>query len=137
MNPEKVDKTDVVCIGDITLPMLGDGIRKCSKVVPDSCFGGRIKDFPLSWFDPELSTCIITNETVTGVFLVHKDGDMLFPEYLCICGADAKADSRLLLQKAAAALWIDYPEETQIVIRCRDERTRQQIEKLFLRKDKA
>ncbi len=126
-NPNK----EVTSIGNITLQMLEDGIKLCGKKTVNSCYGEPIRDIPLTWFDPELSSCIICRGAVTGLFLVHKGDGRLWPEYLCSCGSDPFAESVLMMRNAAEALQKSYSEDTQIIVRCRNRKTVAMVEYLF------
>ena len=133
MNPAGGENrnTKVVSLGEITLPMLGEGIKLCSRATPESCFGGLIKDISVAWFDPALSSAVIRKGAVTGLFLVHKEDGKIWPEYLRACGSDSTKQCMLLVQKTAKALRDGYPAETEIVIRCRDNTTREMVDRLF------
>lgn len=131
MRQESDDRTEIAGIGDITLPMLGDGIKRCSKVTKESAYGEVVREIPVSYFDSKLSVCAISNGTVTGLFLVHEEEGRLYPEYLCACGSDSRTQCKLMLRHAAKVLRDNYPEDTQIIVRCRDDVTREQVERLF------
>ncbi|MBR1669309.1 MAG: GNAT family N-acetyltransferase [Butyrivibrio sp.] len=131
MRQESDDRTEIASIGDITLPMLGDGLKRCSKVTKESAYGEVVREIPVSYFNERLSACAISNGAVTGLFLVHEEEGRLYPEYLCACGSDSRTQCKLMLRHAAKVLRDNYPEDTQIIVRCRDDVTREQVERLF------
>ncbi len=129
--PDDNEKTEVVSIGDITFPMLGDGIKKCSQVTADSCFSGPIRNISTQWYDLKLSTCSIVKGAVTGLFLVHEEDGDLWTEYMCACGADSPIQCLRMMQKSAAVLLSEYPEDTKVMVRYRDDKARGLVDHLF------
>ena len=108
------------------------------KGVINCMFGGRkglVQDLDYiekKWFDEDLSCCVITDEKISGMFLVHRfpSGD-LFPAYLTALGPDAQRELLYMLIFSARRAIEKYPGDTRIIVRRHNQTVRALAQKLF------
>ena len=96
---------------------------------------GILEDFGYlkrDWFDAELSTCIITDNKISGFFLVRAlPSGILMPVFMFAQGADYTKNIVNMLALSIKMAEKKYPPETEIQV-CRSKKaTRDMLNKLF------
>ena len=130
---QPVRKQSGVCpIGDLTLRQLQDGITACLSVRARESFDEDLKAMPVTWYETEVSSCVLKDGRVTGLLLVHEEMDQtLWVEYFCINGKDLQSELLNMIRVAVKNAAEMYPPETKAVIRRHDEKIKSLTEKLF------
>ncbi|MCR5055199.1 MAG: hypothetical protein K6A69_10190 [Lachnospiraceae bacterium] len=85
-----------------------------------------------SWFDQDLSSCIVTDGKVNGALLIKKaPSGLLFTMLFAAFGADSQQNLALLMGYSARKAIEDYPEDTKVVIRRHNVMVQKLAGKLF------
>ncbi len=83
---------------------------------------------PLSWYDSELSCCVMTDGWIEGMLLVHlTDNDVLMPVLFFCNGRNNKKNLLYMMKHAIKTAIKNYPEKTQVLLRRHDSSTRSLI----------
>ncbi len=122
----------VTALGDLTLQDFEQAVRRClEKHGYDAYEGDPLKLGP-GWYDLQISSCVITDGEVSGLFLIHKDEDgSLWPEYLFDCAQEPEPNLVKMMKKSAALAINNYPSETKVVIRMKTAKTRKLAEMML------
>ncbi len=87
---------------------------------------------PADWYENNVSCCVVTDGKVNGLFLVHKMADgILMPVLLFAMGMEANRSMLDMICYSIRAASAIYPEDTLVLIRRHDEKTRALTAKLF------
>ena len=87
---------------------------------------------PSSWFEPEVSCYVETDERMNGFLLVHRlPSGCLRVESMCAFGPDLKKDLMYMIRFAIRQAVRLYTEETRVILPGRDESTRKLIKYFF------
>ncbi len=121
----------IACIGEISA-------EQYRSAVKDYLFIGQkgiLEDFGYlkrDWFDAELSTCIITDNKVSGFFLVRAlPSGSLMPVFMFAQGADSTKNILNMLTLSIKTAEKKYPPETEVKV-CRSKKaTWDLLKKLF------
>jgi hypothetical protein len=96
---------------------------------------GLVEDLayiPKSWFEQEVSTCVVTDDKVNGSLLIRRSaGGDLYAMLLTAFGADYQRNLALMMSFCANRVMELYPEDTKIVIRRHNSKVQKLTEKLF------
>ena len=87
---------------------------------------------PKNWFDEELSCCILEEDVVTGLFLIHcrKEGPLV-PELMVSSGSDSDKHILGMLRFSAEAMIQKYDSDKEIIINRHNDKVRQLCGYLF------
>ena len=87
---------------------------------------------PMDWFDPELSSCVITDDTVNGFLLIHKVKPGLYRvELLHAMQPDANINLlNMIRYSIRAAVKLNSPED-KVILRRNSKATAALVKKLF------
>lgn len=84
------------------------------------------------WFAEEISCCVITDNKVSGLFLVHRfPSGMLMPVLLTAIGPDARKDILYMICYSAQKVLSSYPPDTGVIVRRHNDSVRALAQKLF------
>ena len=121
---------DVVGLGELTIPQLTRGIKQCLKKHP---YHGDLDFtvFSADMFDMEISSCILENHEVTGLFLVRKAGDDYCLEYFFGIGQHGSNKQMDMLKRSARKFVEQCSEDAELQIRIFNPETRQLVKKIF------
>ncbi len=130
--PEKAQNPgNITSIGMLTLNQMRKGIDNCiywkrAGILPD------LPVLPVSWFEPELSSCVLIKGMVCGFLLVHKQpSGTLETEVFYASEPAGKQDMIRMIKYTIRQLVAHYPADTKVVIhRCNDA-TRALTDKIF------
>ena len=87
---------------------------------------------PDEWFERDVSSCVVSDGKVTGLFLIHLRGDdSLSMDLLYSAGAEYQLDLLNMLRYSLAAAIEKYPEGTRAFVRRHNSETRRLTGKLF------
>ncbi len=119
-------------------------VRQFRKGITNCLFHGRkgiLEDLaflPMSWYDPDVSCCVQTDEKVNGFLLVHKRASgALVVDLLFALEPDAKANLLSMIRYSINAAIDKYPPETEVILRRHNDMTTALIQKLFPNKKGA
>lgn len=91
---------------------------------------------PLSWFDPDVSSCLQKDGIVYGLFLVHRTEDaLLCVELLQMTQSATNSDLTYLLRYALMAALDKYEEDTMVQLLTDSETARKLAERILPKKD--
>ncbi len=91
-----------------------------------------LEDVPDGWFDEELSSCVMTNNMVDGLFLIHKmPSGVIMPVLIFASEPDSSKNVLYLLRCSIRAALTKYPPDTKILLRRHDNKVRALTDKLF------
>ena len=113
----KKSKDYVKSIKDVSEKELKNGINSfLSRNIK-----GSLEDLgilPFDWFEQDISSCVVSDEGVTGFFLTHVRGDNnLSIDFLRVAETGDKLDILLMLRSGLAAALEKYPVETKVFVR--------------------
>ena len=115
--PKKKSPDYVLPLGKISDDDFWNGVINC--VYHDR--KGLIEDFeviPKSFFEQDLSCCVITDRIVEGFLLVHRTASGILMPLLFYCGGrDRKKNLFFMMRYTLSAAEKKYPGETRIVLR--------------------
>ena len=119
---EKAQNPDhVTSIGMLTLNQMRKGIDNCiyrkrTGMLPD------LAVLPVSWFEPDLSSCVLIDGRVCGFLLVHRQSSGTLETELFYASEPAgKQDMIGMIKYTIRQLVVNYPADTKVVIhRCND-----------------
>ena len=87
---------------------------------------------PFDWFEQDISSCVVSDEGVTGFFLTHVRGDNnLSIDFLRVAETGDKLDILLMLRSGLAAALEKYPVETKVFVRRHNKEIWALLEKLL------
>ena len=87
---------------------------------------------PKSWFEQDLSACVVTDDKVNGALLINKSpSGNLYILLFTAFGADFQQNLALMMGYSAKKAMELYPEDTKIVIRRHDVKVKKLTGKLF------
>ena len=121
----------ITCINDLMVRQFRKGITNClfhgrKGILEDLAF------LPMSWYDPDISCCVQTDEKVNGFLLVHKRASgPLVVDLLFALEPDAKMNLLHMIRYSINAAVQKYPPDTKVVLRRHNEMTKALISKLF------
>ncbi|MCR5502812.1 MAG: hypothetical protein K6F53_07370 [Lachnospiraceae bacterium] len=94
-----------------------------------------IGELPMSFFDQEVSSCVITDEKVNGFLLVHQTaGGMLVVELMASFEPDAAVNMAMMMRRSITEAANLYPADTKVLLRRHNDQTRQLSARLFPKK---
>ena len=125
--------SNVVCIGKVNMQQFRKAIITCAQ----SSMAEIPRDLmtlPISWFEPDISSCIRTDGKIRGLFLLHRSvtGDL---ETQLLCGFDQNSNLDILhmIIYGIQSIQKKYPADTKIRIRWNREQTKKLAEKMLNR----
>ena len=84
------------------------------------------------WFAEDVSCCVITDNKVSGLFLVHRFPSGVFmPVLLTAIGPDARKDILYMICYSAQKALSSYPADTGVIVRRHNDSVRALAQKLF------
>ena len=87
---------------------------------------------PKEWFDEKVSCCVMTDGLINGFLLVHRyPSGLLMPVFFYSAGADSRYNLLEMMRFSVHSASEEYPEDTPVLIRRRNESVRALTEKLF------
>jgi hypothetical protein len=87
---------------------------------------------PKDWFDNQISACVVADDKVVGLFLLHKNAiGKLYVDLLFSSGAEYQIDMLNMIRFGIHACADKYPGETIAVVRRHSDETRELVSKLF------
>lgn len=124
----------ILNFGNISLQQFRKGITNC-YYCKRTGYMEDLVTLPISWYEPNLSCCVLVDGIVSGFLLIHKtvSGKLSVKIMLGFEKAD-RMDLFRMIQFAVQKAKEHYPPETEIVVKCCDEDTRALVEKLFQKK---
>ena len=73
---------------------------------------------PKNWYETEVSSCVITDDEVNGVFLIKKSASgSLYTMLFTAFGADYQRNLGLMMAYTAQKILELYPEDVKVVVR--------------------
>ena len=113
-------------------------VRQFRKGITNCLFHGRkgiLEDLaflPMSWYDPDVSCCVQTDEKVNGFLLVHKRASgPLVVDLLFALEPDAKVNLLHMIRYSISAAVRKFPPDTKVILRRHNAMTNALITKLF------
>lgn len=127
----KKSKDYVKSIKDVSEKELKNGINSfISRSIK-----GSLEDLgilPFDWFEQDISSCVVSDEGVTGFFLTHVRGDNnLSMDFLHVVETGDKLDNLYMLRSGLAVALNKYPIETKVFVRRHNKEIWALLEKLF------
>ena len=127
----KKSKDYVKSIKDVSEKELKNGINSfLSRNIK-----GSLEDLgilPFDWFEQDISSCVVSDEGVTGFFLTHVRGDNnLSMDFLHVVETGDKLDNLYMLRSGLAVALNKYPIETKAFVRRHNKEIWALLEKLF------
>lgn len=127
----KKSKDYVKSIKDVSEKELKNGINSfLSRNIK-----GSLEDLgilPFDWFEQDISSCVVSDEGVTGFFLTHVRGDNnLSMDFLHVVETGDKLDNLYMLRSGLAVALNKYPIETKVFVRRHNKEIWALLEKLF------
>ncbi|MCR4654867.1 MAG: hypothetical protein K5770_01335 [Lachnospiraceae bacterium] len=87
---------------------------------------------PMSWFDPDISSCIIADDKINGMLLVHEmSSGLLRVELLFAMQPDADINLLNMMRYSIRAAGKSRSPGTRVILRRHSEQTKALIKKLF------
>lgn len=72
----------------------------------------------LEWFEGKVSCCVVSDNKVVGLLLVHRDGfDRLVIDLMFSAGAEYQADLLNMLRYSTHSAFDNYSDETGVILR--------------------
>ena len=127
----KKSKDYVKSIKDVSEKELKNGINSfLSRNIK-----GSLEDLgilPFDWFEQDISSCVVSDEGVTGFFLTHVRGDNnLSIDFLRVAETGDKLDNLYMLRSGLAVALNKYPIETKVFVRRHNKEIWALLEKLL------
>ena len=87
---------------------------------------------PKSWFETEVSSCAVVDDTVQGILLIRKNpsGKLIAQLYVDI-GPDSRRNLLLILAYSCRKITELYPEGTEVIVRRHSDAVRKLTDKLL------
>lgn len=108
------------------------------KFVKECLFKGRrglmddLAYIPKSWFDQDVSACVVTDDQVNGALLVKKSpSGMFFAMLFTAFGADFQKNLALMMTYSAKKIVELYPDGVNVVIRRHNDMVKKLTDKFF------
>ncbi|MBR1669887.1 MAG: hypothetical protein IJ695_04240 [Butyrivibrio sp.] len=96
---------------------------------------GLLEDIPylpMTWFDPAVSSCVISGDLVPGLFLIRRTpSGILMPSLYCAYGAEANKNLLYMLEFSLKKAIELYPPDTKVMVRRHNKVTRALTDKLL------
>ncbi len=90
---------------------------------------------PLSWYNPKISCCILTDGWIEGMLLIHMNSENALMPVLFFCnGRNNQKNLIYMMKYAIYTASHSYPDDTKIVLRRHDDSTRKLISYLLPKK---
>ena len=122
---------NIECLGNIREIQFMQGVTNC-------IFNGKkglmedLEYIEKDWFDEDISSCVITDNKISGPFLVHRfPSGKLMPVLLAAIGPDARKDILYMIVNSAQKALLTYPPDTGVIIRRHNQSVRALAKKLF------
>ena len=122
---------NIECLGNIREIQFMQGVTNC-------IFNGKkglledLEYIEKDWFDEDISSCVITDNKISGLFLVHRfPSGKLMPVLLAAIGPDARKDILYMIVNSAQKALLTYPADTGVIIRRHNQSVRALAKKLF------
>ena len=122
---------NIECLGNIREIQFMQGVTNC-------IFNGKkglledLEYIEKDWFDEDISSCVITDNKISGLFLVHRfPSGKLMPVLLAAIGPDARKDILYMIVNSAQKALLTYPPDTGVIIRRHNQSVRALAKKLF------
>ena len=122
---------NIECLGNIREIQFMQGVTNC-------IFNGKkglledLEYIEKDWFDEDISSCVITDNKISGLFLVHRfPSGKLMPVLLAAIGPDARKDILYMIVNSAQKGLLTYPPDTGVIIRRHNQSVRALAKKLF------
>ena len=117
---------------NLTLQDFEQAVRSCLKKHGYDTYEGDPLKLGPGWFDLQISSCVITDGEVSGLFLIHKEEDgSIWPEYLFDRAKQPASNLVKMMEKSAALAIKNYPPETKVVIRMKTKEARELAEMML------
>ncbi|MBQ8148663.1 MAG: hypothetical protein IJ040_07745 [Lachnospiraceae bacterium] len=125
---------DVISMGEVNMQQFRKAMMTCTQ----SSITEMPRDLmalPLSWFEPDISSCIKTEGKVRGLFLIHRTGSGVLETQL-LCGFDQTNNMGILhmIVHSIQKIQKKYPPDTFIRIRWNRQQTKHLAQKMLNRK---
>ena len=127
--------SEIRSIGSLTLPQMQKGLirahfgNKTGKMLTD------LTALPVSWFEPDISCCVLQEGIVNGLLLIHKtETDRLAVQLMYIEQNLSQVYILRMIQFAVKRAREKYPADTQVVVKCCNPEIKAFTEKLFRKK---
>ena len=123
---------EAAVLEDLTLQDFEQAVRSCLKKHGYDTYEGDPLKLGPGWFDLQISSCVITDGEVSGLFLIHKEEDgSIWPEYLFDRAKQPASNLVKMMEKSAALAIKNYPPETKGVIRMKTKEARELAEMML------
>lgn len=116
-------------------------IYQFKRGLDDSAFGKRytqlqnIETLPITWFELQASSCVLIDNEVNGLVLVHKQSEEELEIVLIYSSAEIdKLDTIRMIKMSLESIYNNYKPETELVIRYSSLEEEQLINKMFQQK---
>jgi len=127
----KKPKSYVQSIGALTKRQLQLGINNCLFYNRK----GNLEDLgflPGEWFEPDISSCVVSDGRITGLFLTHQRGDnRLSVDLIYAAGIEYRSDILYMMRHSLSEALKKYPADTEVIMRRHSKETRALTKKLF------
>ena len=124
--------TGAVGISELTVPKLGRGIRRCEKKHAYKDGEENLYELSPECFDMELSSCVMEEDEVSGLFLIRKDeAGEFWAEYLYDVSNCFEEHLRYMIMRSASCFVDAYPPETKLHVCIRKEKVKALVKRLF------
>ena len=106
----------VIGLGEVGERQFKRGVGNCllnnkKGVVEDLAY------LPMEWFDGDVSTCVITDDKVSGMLLLHQlPSRRLFVDLLFSASGDSQMDIINMIRRSIQAAAKKYPHDTPVVL---------------------
>lgn len=106
----------IVPLEELSVMQFRSGIKNClfngqSGILED------LGQLSMGWFDTEVSSCTITDDEVSGFFLVRKTpSGVIIPVMLYATGTDYVKNLALMIAQSINVAAKNYPPDTEVVI---------------------
>ena len=87
---------------------------------------------PMNWFDDKISSCVMSDNLVPGLFLIRRNpSGTLLPVFYSAYGVDANKNLLYMLEYSFQKAVELYPPETRVLINRHNASTHALVDKLF------
>lgn len=123
----------IVHLGELSMLQFRNGILNCVN----SSIMGDLEDLvylPVNWYEDKVSSCVLADGVVNGFLLVHKTTSGKL-EVKLLYGSKQTSQLELLqmIQHSIIKGQECYDEDTQVVVKCCDDKAKELVKKLFQR----